>query len=83
MFNVFQDSKTRNDRSSQALWYGGVAAGVIVTALFSTILWRRRVRALDLQPSPLERAEQLIESCETKLDSIEKAVAQLKDSQDS
>ena len=84
MFSIFQDSRNRNNSSSQALWwYGGVAAGVVATALVSTILWRRRVRALDLQPSPLERAEQLIESCETKLDSIEKAVAELKDSKTS
>ena len=84
MLSIFQDSRNRKNQSSQALWwYGGVAVGVVATALVSTILWRRRVHALDLQPSPLERAEQLIESCETKLDSIEKAVAELKETKDS
>lgn len=82
MLNIFS-TKTRTPQSSQALWYGGVVAGVVVTGLLSTVLWRRRVRALNLQPSPLERAEQLIESCETKLDSIEKAVAELKETKDS
>lgn len=62
-----------------SLLYGGVALGVLAGAAISTYLWRQRVRALDLlNVSPLERAEQLISSCEGKLDSIERAVAELK-----
>ncbi len=82
MFSIFNDSRTRKNSSSQALWYGGVVAGVAVTALIAAILWKRRVRALNLQETPLERAEQLIESCEAKLESIEKAVAELKTSRE-
>lgn len=65
--------------SNETLLYGGVALGVLVGAAISTYLWRQRVRALNLlHQSPLERAEQLIASCESKLESIETAVAELK-----
>jgi hypothetical protein len=61
------------------LLYGGVAIGVLAGAAISTYLWRQRVRALNLlNLTPLERAEQLIESCESKLESIENAFAELK-----
>lgn len=62
-----------------ALIYGGVALGVLAGAALSTYLWRQRVRAqILLNLSPLERAEQLIASCENKLESIESAFAELK-----
>ena len=75
------DETVINEASGRggSLLYGGVALGVIAGAAISTYLWRQRVRALDLlNVSPLERAEQLISSCEGKLDSIERAVAELK-----
>ncbi|MDF2441100.1 MAG: hypothetical protein JWN98_2084 [Abditibacteriota bacterium] len=60
------------------LIYGGVALGVLAGAALSTYLWRQRVRAqILLNLSPLERAEQLIASCESKLESIENAFAEL------
>jgi len=75
------DETVINEASGRggSLLYGGVALGVLAGAAISTYLWRQRVRALDLlNVSPLERAEQLISSCEGKLDSIERAVAELK-----
>jgi len=60
-----------------ALIYGGVALGVVAGAALS-YLWRQRTRAqILLNLSPLERAEQLIASCESKLESIENAFAEL------
>lgn len=68
----------REDRK-EALLYGGVALGLIAGAAIATYLWRRRATDLhELASSPLERAEQLIESCESKLESIEQAIADLK-----
>ncbi|HVF11100.1 MAG TPA: hypothetical protein VNA16_09875 [Abditibacteriaceae bacterium] len=62
-----------------ALIYGGVALGVLAGAALSTYLWRQRMRALNLlHTSPLERAEQLITSCESKLEAIERSVQDLK-----
>jgi ABC-type Fe3+-hydroxamate transport system substrate-binding protein len=69
------------DNRAASLWYGGVAFGVLAGAALSTFLWKRRLRALADQLSPLERAEQLIENCERKLESIEQSVADLKSSQ--
>lgn len=61
-----------------ALLYGGLAVGLLAGAALATYLWRRRTRALDLlSVPPLERAEQLISSCESKLESIEHAIADL------
>lgn len=59
--------------------YGGIALGVMAGAAISTYLYRQRTRAMELlNVSPLERAEQIIASCENKLDSIEQAVSELK-----
>jgi hypothetical protein len=61
------------------LLYGGVALGLLAGAAISTWVWRQRVRASDLlSVTPLERAEQLIASCESKLESIESSFADLK-----
>ena len=65
-----------------ALLYGGVALGLLAGAAISTWVWRQRVRASDLlSVTPLERAEQLIASCESKLESIESSFADLKGEQ--
>jgi len=75
------DETVNNDGRNHggSLLYGGVALGVLAGAALSTYLWRQRVRALNLlNVSPLQRAEQLISSCEGKLDSIERAVSDLK-----
>jgi hypothetical protein len=61
------------------LLYGGVALGLLAGAALSTYLWRQRVRALNLlHASPLERAEQIIASCENRLESIEHAIDDLR-----
>jgi hypothetical protein len=79
--HTLTDGRLVPDGSPKAatLLYGGVAIGVLAGAAISTYLWRQRVRALNLlNLTPLERAEQLIESCESKLESIENAFAELK-----
>jgi len=63
----------------EALLYGSIALGVLVGAAISTYLWHQRTRALNLlNMTPLERAEQLISNCESKLESIEQSFAELK-----
>lgn len=65
--------------NKEAILYGGIALGVVAGAAITTYLWRQRTRALEmLNVSPLERAEQIIASCEDKLESIERAVSDLK-----
>ncbi|MDQ3812906.1 MAG: hypothetical protein M3347_03030 [Armatimonadota bacterium] len=62
-----------------AVLYGGLALGVVAGAALSTYLWWKRTRALNLlNMTPLERVEQLISSCESKLESIEHTFAELK-----
>lgn len=62
-----------------ALLYGAMAVGVLAGAAISTYLWRQRVRALNLlNASPLERAEEIIANCESKLEDIERAFENLK-----
>ncbi len=74
MLSMYQENKTRD-----SLLLGGVALGVVAGAAVATYLWWQKVRAIEiLSVSPLERAEQLISSCEDKLDSIERAVSELK-----
>jgi len=64
---------------NQALLYSSVALGVLAGAAISTYLWRQRVQALELlNASPLERAEELIASCESKLEDIERAFEDMK-----
>lgn len=61
-----------------ALFYGSIAAGVLLGAAVSTYLWRQRASALNLlNMSPLERAEHLIANCERKLEAIERSFADL------
>lgn len=65
-----------SNQNREKILYGGVALGIVVGVAVSTYLWRRRARALNL--SPLERAEKIIASCEEKLESIERAVTDLR-----
>ncbi len=66
------DTRSRGD----ALLYGGVALGVLAGAAVSTYVWQRRVRAA-LEKSPLDKADKMIESCERKLEHIEKMMRDL------
>lgn len=58
------------------LIYGGVAVGILAGAAISTWVWRRRVKAA-LDASPLQRADQMIDACEKKLEHIEKLMREL------
>ena len=63
--------KRENEPANEILIYGGVALGVLAGAAVSTYVWRSRVREA-LSDSPDERAEKIIESCEKKLERIER-----------
>ena len=67
---VFADGK------SESLLYGGVVLGVLAGAAVSTYVWRQRVRAA-INKSPLDKADKMIESCERKLEHIEKMMSEL------
>ena len=73
-----RDQKWQNS----ALLYGGLAAGVLAGTVFSLYLWKRGARASNLQEeTPTERVEDLISSCEHKIEDLEKAIASLKANQ--
>lgn len=62
-----------------ALLYGGVTLGLLASAALSVYLWKQRERALNLlHTTPFERAEELISSCEHKIEDIERAIEELK-----
>jgi hypothetical protein len=72
-----------NDHNqSKEIWlYSGLALGVLAGAAAATYFLTRRNGEFGMaSASPTERAEQLIESCESKLDSIERAISELKES---
>jgi len=63
------------DRSDVWL-YGSLALGVLAGAAVSTYVWQKRVREA-LNKSPLDKADKMIESCERKLEQIEKMMRDL------
>ncbi len=66
-------------QGGSALLYGGVTLGLLASAALSVYLWKQRERALNLlQTTPFERAEELISSCEHKIEDIERAIEELK-----
>ena len=67
---------------SEALLYGGITLGVLAGAALSTYVWRQRVRAA-LEKSPVDKADKMIESCERKLERIEKMMSDLQAKADS
>jgi peptidoglycan hydrolase CwlO-like protein len=60
------------------LIYGGAVLGVLAGAAISTWVWRQRVKAA-LNASPLQRADQMIDACEKKLEHIEKLMRELQE----
>ncbi len=67
--------------SRHNLIYGAVAVGVVVGAAASAYWWRGRARALNLlETTPYERVEELITSCENKIEDIERTIEELKKS---
>ena len=70
----------QND-SRHSLLYGAVAAGIVLGAAASAYWWRGRARALKmLETTPFERVEDLIASCENKIEDIERTIEDLKKS---
>lgn len=69
---VFPD----NAELRRAILYSGLAVGVLVGIAVSTYFWRQHAKAA-LEAPPSQRAEDLMASCESKLDEIERALAQL------
>lgn len=70
---------SRREPGRDALLYGGVALGLVAGAAISAYLWKQRAHALNLlQATPFERAEELIASCEHKIEDIERAIDELK-----
>ena len=74
----------RRDRRRQerngTLLYGSVALGVLAGVAISAYWWRRHTHALNLlQASPFDRVEELITSCEKKIEDIERAIEELKE----
>jgi hypothetical protein len=67
------------NQNKETILYSGIALGVVAGAAIATYLWRQRARTIEmLNIPPLERAEQIIASCEDKLEAIERAVSELK-----
>lgn len=66
----FFGGKQKETPSNEILIYG-IALGLLAGAAVSTYVWRSRVREA-LEASPDERADKIIESCERKLERIEK-----------
>jgi hypothetical protein len=64
---------------NNALLYGSVTLGVLIGVTVSAYWWRQRTRALNLQESPFDRVEELIASCESKIEDIERAIEELKE----
>ena len=62
--------------TSEALLYGGITLGVLAGAALSTYVWRHKVRAA-LERSPADKADKMIESCERKLEQIERMMRDL------
>lgn len=81
--NPIEYSIARNDSHSDArtLIYSAVAVGVVLGAAVSAYWWKGRARALSLlQETPFERVEELIASCENKIEDIERTIQELKKS---
>lgn len=71
-----QVTEKKRGISSGWLLFGGVAVGVLV-GLTVTSLWLVR-RSNDKDVPPLQRAEHLIQSCEDKIQEIQKALESLR-----
>ena len=68
-----------SDGRGHTLLYSGVALGLVAGAAISAYLWKQRAHALNLlNATPLERAEELIASCEHKIEDIERALEDIK-----
>lgn len=64
--------------ASHTFVIGAVVIGVLAGAVASAYWWKNRVREEILQATPLERVEELIASCESKIEDIERTIENLK-----
>lgn len=76
---TLEDLRSDRDASHRALLWSGVSLGVVAGAALATYLWLGRERTSSTPEQPLDRAEALIASCETKIQDIERAISELKD----
>jgi hypothetical protein len=79
MPHVLESFHLRRQEENKALLYGGIALGVLAGAALSTYVWMQRSRASNLHHTPIDRAEALISSCESKIADIEQAIEELKE----
>jgi hypothetical protein len=76
---TLEDLRSDRDASHRALLWSGITLGVVAGAAAATYLWLARGRASNVPELPLDRAEALIASCESKIQDIERAISDLKD----
>ena len=67
-----------SSEASRTFVIGAVVIGVLAGAVASAYWWKNRVREEILQATPLERVEELIASCESKIEDIERTIENLK-----
>ena len=61
----------------RALWWGGISLGVLAGAVAAYFVVKSRGKEVDV--APLDRAESLIASCESRIHDIERAIEKLGD----
>ena len=76
---TLEDLRSDRDASHKALLWSGVSLGVVAGAALATYLWLGRERGNGTPEPPLDRAEALIASCESKINDIERAISELKE----
>lgn len=75
---VPRHASRNNSEASHTFVIGAVVVGVLAGAFASAYWWKNRVREEILQATPLERVEELIASCESKIEDIERTIENLK-----
>lgn len=75
----FEEFRRDRDAGHQALLWSGITLGILAGAAAATYLWTTRARNGSQPELPLDRAESLIASCESKIQDIERAISDLKD----
>lgn len=75
--NEYSNRAMKHD-APRTLVISAVALGVLAGAVASAYWWKNRVREEILQATPLERVEELIASCESKIEDIERTIENLK-----
>ncbi|HEX8551442.1 MAG TPA: hypothetical protein VF681_07775 [Abditibacteriaceae bacterium] len=76
---TLEELRLDRDAGHRALWWSGITLGVLAGAAVATYLWQGRTRASNPPEEPLDRAESLIASCESKIHDIERAIEELKE----